>query len=87
MNRLFIITMGTLEIRGLISPGELPEVVRNFYRLSEQKGADAEYAGHGFFVAVKGAIKVSLTIGEYSKPIPSRLLIEVLEEVMEEAFK
>ena len=86
MNRLFIIRMGTLEIRGLISPGELPEVVRNFYQLSGQRGAKADYLGGGMFIAVKEEIQLTLTIGAYHQAIPSRMLLEVLEEVMEIAF-
>ena len=86
MNRLYVITMGTLVIRGLISPGELPEVVRDFYRLSGSKGAKADYLGYGLFIAMKGDVQVKLTIGDYHKAIPSRSLLEVLEEVMENAF-
>ena len=87
MNRLFIITFGSLEIRGLIAPCELPDVVRDFYRLSEQKGAKADYQGEGIFFAVKEEVQVKLTIGAYHDAIPSKTLLEVLEEVMEIAFK
>ena len=86
MNRLFVITMGTLEIKGLISPGELPEVVRDFYRLSGQKGAKADYLGGGIFIAVKEGIRLTLTIGAYHKSMPGKMLLDVLEEVMEIAF-
>ena len=86
MNRLFIINVGSLEIRGLISPGELPEVVRLFYGTSAQRGAKADYLGEGKFVAVKNEIQLTLTIGEHHKAIPSRMLFEVLEEVMDQFF-
>ena len=86
MNRLFIIVVGTLEIKGLVSPGELPEVVSDFYRLCGRKGAKADYLGDGMFIAVKEEIQLTLTIGAYHQAIPSRMLLEVLEEVMEIAF-
>ena len=37
MNRLFIIVVDTLEIRGVVSPAELPEVVSDFYRRDSRK--------------------------------------------------
>lgn len=86
MNRLFIVVVGSLEIKGLISPGELPEVVRMFYGTSAQRGAKAEYLGEGKFIAVKNEIQLTLTIGEYHKSIPSRMLVDVLEEVMDQFF-
>ena len=86
MNRLYVITMGTLEIRGLISPGELPEVVSDFYRLCGRKGAKADYLGDGLFMAEKGEVQVKLTIGAYHEAFPCRLLLNVLEEVIETAF-
>ena len=86
MNRLYVIHYGTLEIRGLVSPGELPEVVRDFYRLSEQRGAKADYKGNGLFVAVKEEVQVTLTIGAYHQSMPSKMLVDALMEVMEKAF-
>ena len=86
MNRLFIIEVGSLEIRGLISPGELPELVRVFYGTSAQRGAKPDYLGEGKFIAVKNEIQLTLTIGEYHKAIPSRLVADVLEEVMDQFF-
>ena len=86
MNRLYVIHYGTLEIRGLVSPGELPEVVRDFYRLSEQRGAKADYKGNGLFVAVKEEVQVTLTIGAYHQSMPSKMLVDALMEAMEKAF-
>ena len=86
MNRLYVIQYGTQEIRGLVSPGELPEVVRDFYRLSEQRGAKADYKGNGLFVAVKEEVQVTLTIGAYHQSMPSKMLVDALMEVMEKAF-
>ena len=71
----------------MVSPAELPDVVSDFYRLSDRKGAKADYKGEGLFIAVKEEVQVKLTIGAYHKSIPSRMLLEVLEEVMEKAFK
>ena len=87
MNRLYVIQYGTLEIRGLVSHGELPEVVRDFYRLAEQKGAKADYRGEGLFVAMKEEVQVTLTIGAYHHAIPSKMLVDALTEVMEVAFQ
>ena len=86
MNRMYVIHYGTLEIRGLVSPGELPEVVRDFYRLSEQRGAKADYKGNGLFVAVKEEVQVTLTIGAYHQSMPSKMLVDALMEVMDKAF-
>ena len=86
MNRLYILTVGSLEIRGLISSGELPELVRVFYGASAQRGATADYLGEGKFLAVKKEVRLTLTIGEYHKSMPSRMLVEVLEEVMDQYF-
>ena len=86
MNRLFIIVVDTLEIKGVVSPAELPDVVNDFYRLSKMKGAIPDYKGEGLFVAVKEEVQVKLTIGAYHKGIPSKTLLEVLEEVMEKVF-
>ncbi|MBP5152847.1 MAG: hypothetical protein ILP13_08050 [Lachnospiraceae bacterium] len=86
MNRLYVIKYGTLEIKGLVSPGELPEVVRDFYLLAEQKGAKADYKGEGLFVAVKEEVQVTLTIGAYHQSMPSKMLVDALMEVMGKAF-
>lgn len=86
MNRLYIIQMGSREIRGLISPAELPDVVLLFYRTAERCGAATCYQAGGVFIAEKGEIVVKLTIGAYHKAIPSRMLHDVLAEVMSQAF-
>lgn len=86
MNRLFIVSVGSREIRGLISPGELPEVVRSFYSESTCRGATPDYLGDGVFVAVKETVKLTLTIGDYQDSMPSKLLEDLLCEIMEEVF-
>ena len=86
MNRLFLIEVGSLEVRGLISPGELPELVRMFYSASARRGAKADYLGNGKFIAVKNEIRLTLTIGEYHQAIPSRQVSDILEEVMDQFF-
>ena len=87
MNRLYVIKVGSLEIRGLISPGELPEVVSSFYSVSKQRGATADFMGNGVFLAQRGEILLTLTIGEYHESIPSRQLVDALREVMVSVFK
>lgn len=86
MNRLFLIEVGSLEFRGLISPGELPELVRLFYGASARRGAKADYLGNGKFIAVKNEVRLTLTIGEYHQAIPSRMVADILEEVMDQFF-
>ena len=75
-----------MEIRGLISPRELPDLVRVFYGASARRGAKPEYLGKGVFVAEKNEIQLTLTIGAYHKAIPSRQVADVLDEVMEQLF-
>lgn len=87
MNRLFVITVGSLEVRGLISPGELPDVVTVFYRTAERHGATPSYPQPGTFLAVKGRSVVKLVIGPYHQAIPSKMISEVLEDLMAQAFQ
>ena len=86
MNRLYVIQYGTQVIKGLVSPRELPELVRIFYGASAKRGATADYLGEGVFLAVKHNVKLTLTIGAYHKSMPSRILVDVLEETMEKVF-
>jgi len=86
MNRLFVLQVGPRILRGLISPSELPDVVLTFYRTAEQHGAIPSYHAGGVFLAVKGEVQVRLTIGQYHIAMPSRLLADVLTEVMSQAF-
>ncbi len=86
MNRLFVLKVGSLEIRGLISPGELPEVVTAFYHGAEQYGAKADFLLGGELVAKKDEVEVSLRVESTCSSMPSRQLKEVLEEMMEKAF-
>ena len=86
MNRLGVLDVGSLEIRGLISPGELPDVVTAFYHGAEQYGAKADILLGGELVAVKGDVEVSLRVESTCSSMPSRQLKDVLEEVMEKAF-
>ncbi len=87
MNRLYILTVGSLEIRGLISSGELPEVVLMFYGASSRMGAEAKYLANGIFIATKSEVTVKLEIQGPHPAIPCRMLHDVLEEVMEKAFQ
>ena len=86
MNRLYVIKVGFLEIRGLISPGELPELLGEFFRLSNQHGASAEYLGSGQFRATKNRVRISLTIGSYHEAIPGPMLLDALDAAMGMAF-
>ncbi len=86
MNRLYVIKTGSLEIKGLVSPSELPELVTELYLKSDLKGAKADYLGNGLFNVMKDGVRVTLSIGEYHESIPSRRVLDCLDEVMEKAF-
>ena len=86
MNRLYVIKVGFLEIRGLISPGELPEVFREIFLLTDQYGATAEYLGNGHFQARKNGVQLELMIGGYYEAIPGPMLLDALDSVMEMVF-
>lgn len=87
MNRLYILTVGSLEIRGLISSGELPEVVLMFYKAASRRGAEAQYLANGIFIATKSEVTVKLEIQGRHQSFPCKMLQEVLEQVMDEAFQ
>ena len=86
MNRLYVIKTGSLEIRGLVSPSELPELVTELYRMSAKKGATADYQGNGIFNVIKGDVQVTLTVGEYHESMPSKRAIDCLVKIMENEF-
>ena len=86
MHRLYTVKMGFFEIKGLVSPREVPNAVSVFYSLSKQKGASAEFKGNGIFVAQKDAIQIMLIVGEYHDQMPSKMLQDVLNEVIEMFF-
>ena len=87
MNRLFVLTVGSWEIRGLISPGELPDVVLTFYREASRWCATADFLQGGVLVAKRGDVQVTLEIRSMYRSIPSRLLEDELIEMMEMAFR
>ena len=87
MNRVYVVKMGSREFRGLISPGEMLDVVTVFYHHAERYSAKADFLLSGELVATKGEVTVSLMVGAPCLTMPSRLLEEVLEEVMEKAFQ
>lgn len=87
MNRLFVLRTGTLEVRGLVSPGELPDVVLTFYREASRWGAAADFLQGGVLVASRGEIQVTLEIRSTHRSIPSRLLEDELIEMMDQAFR
>ena len=86
MNRLYVIKVGSKIIKGLVSPGELPEVVSSFYRMAKEHGAIADFLGEGMFIAEKASTRLTLTIGDYHEAIPSRILIDALSDAMEACF-
>lgn len=87
MNRLYILTVGSLEIRGLISSVELPDLVLMFYSASAERGAEAKYLANGIFIATKSEVTVKLEIQGPHPSIPCGMLQDRLEEIMEKAFQ
>ena len=87
MNRQYILRTGSREVRGLVSPGELPDVVLTFYREASNRGAEAEFLQGGVLVASRGDAQVTLEITSTHRSIPSRLLEDELIEMMDMAFR
>ena len=86
MKRRIVIKVGSKIIKGLVSPGELPEVVSSFFRMAKEHGAIADFLGEGTFIAEKASTRLTLMIGDYHEAIPSRLLIDALSDAMEACF-
>lgn len=87
MNYLFVLQSGPLEIRGLVSPGELPDVVLTFYREASRWGATPKFQHGGILIASRDGIQVTLELISTHRSIPSKLLEDVLVEMMEQAFR
>lgn len=87
MNRLFRITVGGTEVKGLVSPAELPDILYLFNSLCKQKGATPLYLSKGVLQASKGKITLRLTIEGISHSIPSKTLEESLTEVLDQTFQ
>ena len=86
MNRLYVIKMGSLEIRGLVSPGELPNLKSDFDWLAEYYGAEKEFHDDTL-IARKNDTEISLTVGDYHSSIPGKRVLEALVRMMDESFK
>lgn len=85
MNRLYIIKTGSLEIRGLISPGELPNLRSDFNWLADYYGASSEFDG-GTMTARKNDVEINLTVGPQHPSIPGKRVLEALVKVMDSNF-
>lgn len=86
MNRLYVIKVGSLEIKGLISPSELPDLMAFFETEAKRRSASARYAGNGLLIAVKDGIEISLTVGTIEASIPSRCVFDEIDKAMDHAF-
>ena len=86
MNRLYTIRMGPQEIRGLISPGELPNLKSDFDWLADYYGAEKEFHDDTL-IARKNDTEISLTVGDYHASMPCKRVLEVLVRMMDESFK
>jgi len=85
MNRLYVIKMGSHEIRGLISPGELPNLRSDFEWLADYYGASYEF-NEGRMTARKNDVEISLTVGPQHPSIPGKRVLEALVKVMDSEF-
>lgn len=85
MNRLYVIKKGPIEIRGLISPGELPNLKSDFDWLADYYEAETEFHDNTL-IARKNEIEISLTVGEYHSAIPCKRVLEALVRLMDESF-
>ena len=85
MNRLYIIKVGLLEVRGLISPGELPNLWSDFIWHARYYGAEFSFEG-SMMIARKDGVEISLTIGACHVAIPGKQVLEALVDVMDEVF-
>ena len=73
-------------MRGLISSVELPDITTMFYEIALKHGATPSTLKNGVFLAEKGEIALKLTIGPRHQSIPSKMLGEILEEVMNQTM-
>ena len=85
MNRIYTITVGALEIKGLISPGELPNLKSDFNWLVSYYEATME-VHENTLIARKKDVEICLTIGEYHSAIPGKRVLQVLVHLMDEMF-
>ena len=85
MNRLYTITMGHHVVRGLISPGELPNLKSDFDWLADYYGAEKDFRDNTL-IARKNDTEIKLTVGTYHPAMPSKRVLEVLVRLMDESF-
>lgn len=86
MNRLFVIRVGEMEVKGLVSPGELPDIIYQFSSLCKKRGATFLLLSTCTLQATRGKVTLRLTIEGCSNSIPSKTLEETLFEVMDQTF-
>ncbi len=86
MNRLYTITKGSQVVKGLISPGELPNLMSDFDWLADYYGAEKEVHDNQL-IARKNETEISLTIGAYHKAIPGKRVLSALVQMMDESFR
>lgn len=79
MNRLYIIQMGSREIRGLISYSELLDFVVCFEREARLAGAEAKYIGKGSYMVRREGEEATLTIGKINYSIPGPSVFKAME--------
>lgn len=85
MNRMYTITMGPHVVRGLISPGELPNLKSDFNWLADYYGAEKDFHDNTL-IARKNDTEIKLTVGAYHTAMPGKRVLEVLVRMMDESF-
>ena len=85
MNRMYTITMGPHVVRGLISPGELPNLKSDFDWLADYYGAEKDFHDNTL-TARKNNTEIKLTVGAYHTAMPGKRVLEVLVRMMDESF-
>ena len=85
MNRLYTIRISPQEIRGLISPGELPNLKSDFDWLADYYGAEKDFRDNTL-IARKNDTEISLTVGGYHDSMPCKRVLEALVHLMDESF-
>lgn len=85
MNRLYTIIVGSHVVRGLISPGELPDLKTDFTRIAKRCGATVDF-GKGSLIARKEGLELILVLGGYHCSIPGSTARDSLSREMKELF-
>ena len=85
MNRLYTIIVGAHVVKGLISPGELPDLKTDFIRMASQYGAIVDFSKNRLR-ARKGGLELVFILGGYHCSMPGLTASDSLSREMKELF-